>query len=306
MSQQAVAPSHADQLRRHYNELINVCLAHGKADQAKEIAMLAVKQGVWGHPMQRPLQYVPGIPSKPVYDPSQYWFVRYLEEHYAQIREEVETVTDPRRQGFNPVEEPLLDRGRWDQVVFYEAGHRFEQACNRFPVTAAVMAGIPDATTFGPGVVTLSWLYPGTHIIPHCGHSNARLRIHLGIKVPSGVSIRVGDQMFTWKEGKCVVFDDSFEHEIWHHGTEPRVVLLFDVLNPTLSEDEKARLLQKRASLEDRIKAFMLEHGLQRIDASNDQLQFLPNESMATVVRRYMQDNHTSVVEMRGGKLYFE
>ena len=66
------------------------------------------------------------------------------------------------------------------------------------------------------GVVMLSWLHPQSHIVPHCGHTNARLRIHLGVRTPPGASIRVHDRVLTWKEGECLVFDDSFEHEVKH------------------------------------------------------------------------------------------
>lgn len=43
----------------------------------------------------------------------------------------------------------------------------------------------------------------------------------------------------TWKEGKLFVFDDSFEHEVWHNGTTTRLVLIVDVWHPELTEDEK-------------------------------------------------------------------
>lgn len=46
----------------------------------------------------------------------------------------------------------------------------------------------------------------------------------------------------TWKEGKFIVFDDSFEHEVWHDGTEPRLVLIVDVWHPELTEEQKRTL----------------------------------------------------------------
>ena len=30
----------------------------------------------------------------------------------------------------------------------------------------------------------------------------------------------------TWEQGKVIVFDDSYEHEIWHAGQQRRVALL--------------------------------------------------------------------------------
>ena len=32
-----------------------------------------------------------------------------------------------------------------------------------------------------------------------------------------------------------MVFDDSFEHEVWHDGDSPRLVLIADIWHPELS-----------------------------------------------------------------------
>jgi aspartate beta-hydroxylase len=41
-----------------------------------------------------------------------------------------------------------------------------------------------------------------------------RLTVHLGLRVPRGCSLRVAEETRAWEEGKCLVFDDSFEHEV--------------------------------------------------------------------------------------------
>ena len=63
--------------------------------------------------------------------------------------------------------------------------------------------------------------------------------------------------MRTWKEGECLVFDDSFEHEVWHDGKGDRIVLICDMWHPeldlerdiipTLTEDEKAAVAAARS-----------------------------------------------------------
>ena len=52
--------------------------------------------------------------------------------------------------------------------------------------------------------------------------SNAKLRVHIGLRVPQDSSggqlvsgMRVGTEMRQWEEGRAIVFDDSFEHEVW-------------------------------------------------------------------------------------------
>lgn len=40
-----------------------------------------------------------------------------------------------------------------------------------------------------------------------------------------------------------MVFDDSFEHEVWHNGTALRLILIVDVWHPDLTADEKKTLV---------------------------------------------------------------
>ena len=80
-----------------------------------------------------------------------------------------------------------------------------------------------------------SILAPGYRIPPHQGPTNGIIRIHLGLIVPrdsANCRIRVAGEEFGWQEGKCVVFDDSYEHEVWNNTDEQRAVLFFDVDRP--------------------------------------------------------------------------
>jgi aspartyl/asparaginyl beta-hydroxylase (cupin superfamily) len=52
-------------------------------------------------------------------------------------------------------------------------------------------------------------------------------------------ALRVGNETRPWREGELVVFDDSIEHEAWNLGKELRVVLLFDIWRPELTERER-------------------------------------------------------------------
>ncbi|MGW4420565.1 aspartyl/asparaginyl beta-hydroxylase domain-containing protein [Streptosporangium sp. NPDC004631] len=300
------APRRSDDVRRHYSELVDALRAGGDAEAARQAADLAVTQGVWRHALQRPTHYVPSLDPRPVYDPADFWFTGYLRENHERIRAELDAVTRPAEQGFLPVEEPLLGRGRWEQVTFYETGVRFDDACARFPVTAGVVDGIPEATAAGPGVVTLSWLYPGTHIVPHCGGSNARLRVHLGLRVPEGPRIRVGTELLTWEEGGCLVFDDSFEHEVWHDGDRPRVILLLDVCHPALDAATREWMLSGRASFADRMTAYMRERGIERVEIHGDGVTFSPNTGAVSLVRRHLQKMGASAVELHDGELRYE
>ena len=47
-----------------------------------------------------------------------------------------------------------------------------------------------------------------------------------------GFEMRVGETIAHWEEGKTLLFDDTFEHEVWNDTDGLRVVLFMDVLRP--------------------------------------------------------------------------
>ena len=80
-----------------------------------------------------------------------------------------------------------------------------------------------------------SILSAGYHIPPHRGVTKSVLRCHLALIVPQPTEkcrIRVGDQICHWRSGKCLVFDDTFEHEVWNDTADRRVVLFLDINRP--------------------------------------------------------------------------
>jgi aspartyl/asparaginyl beta-hydroxylase (cupin superfamily) len=84
-----------------------------------------------------------------------------------------------------------------------------------------------------------SLLRPGARIAAHTGMFNTRLVCHLPLIVPPGCAFRVGNEVRQWEEGKILIFDDTIEHEAWNEGSQDRVVLIFDIWRPELSEQER-------------------------------------------------------------------
>jgi aspartate beta-hydroxylase len=85
---------------------------------------------------------------------------------------------------------------------------------------------------------------PGTHLLPHRGVTNARLVAHLPLIVPEECALRVGGELHHWQEGRVVVFDDTYEHEAWNRSTRNRVVMIFDIWNPYLTEVERLAIAE--------------------------------------------------------------
>ncbi|MBV9818057.1 MAG: aspartyl/asparaginyl beta-hydroxylase domain-containing protein [Solirubrobacterales bacterium] len=177
----------------------------------------------------------PGLESRPWHDPGDFPLAHYLETHFAAIRAEI-LALDP--DAYQAEAEPIDRTGNWDVLVFYKMGQRIAETCDACPVT---MKGLDpfSAMRTGPGGIYVSRLRPQTHIAPHEASLNLRLRCHLGIVVPEGdCAIRVDGETRSWREGRCIVLDDHFEHEAWNRTRHDRLVLVVDMWHPDLAPTE--------------------------------------------------------------------
>jgi hypothetical protein len=113
-----------------------------------------------------------------------------------------------------------------------------ETAARECPETTGLLREIFREELGEPVTAQFSALRPGSRIAPHCGVANFFLTTHLGLVTPGGCQIRVGSEARGWTQGRGIVFDDSFEHEVWHEGSETRVVLLVRFWHPELTPVE--------------------------------------------------------------------
>ena len=220
-------------------------LAVGEA-AARAVHERAVRDGVWTNALQRPASsFLPALRSRPFWDPATLPAVRALEAHAEEIVAECRALLgsqysfyrDRGGAGAGGAHAKLVTQGEWSDVQLFAGCRRDEAHCALCPRTAAVLAAQPSLNTVVHSSHFVSRLTPGTHIAAHCGPSNYRLRCHLGVQVPAGARIRVGDETRPWVQGKVLVFDDSFEHEVWHDGPEDegdRIVLICDIWHPDL------------------------------------------------------------------------
>ena len=135
----------------------------------------------------------------------------------------------------------LNNTREWSSFWLWRDGERQEEAIARCPRTAALLAELPmaDQPGFAPTAL-FSALAPHTRIPPHTGSTNARLLVHLPLLLPGPARFRVGNEERAWRMGEAWCFDDSIEHEAWNDADQTRVILIFDIWNPLLSEAERA------------------------------------------------------------------
>jgi ornithine lipid ester-linked acyl 2-hydroxylase len=162
-------------------------------------------------------------------------WVRHVEENWTVIREELGRVLEDHSalanfQDISKDQIEITDDDRWQTFFLYGFGFKAKLGVEMCPKTAALMEQIPGMKT-----AMFSILSPRKHILDHRGPYKGVLRYHLGLIVPQekeACRIRVGDDVRYWEEGKSMIFDDTFNHEVWNDTDETRVVLFVDVLRP--------------------------------------------------------------------------
>jgi len=199
-------------------------------------------------PMQRPSYYLPGVPARTFYDPREFEWVKPLEQAFPTIKAELLTVLRQDGRGFKAyMSEGQQRLEGWNTFNFFFYGKRFEENCALCPATADLLESLPR---FERDHIMFSALNPHAHIPPHTGPMNGIIRGHLAMTVPPGCYIRVGKDERTWEEGKVLVFDDSFEHEVWNHSDQVRIVLFMNFWHPCFSVEEIAVLQRFRNAYE--------------------------------------------------------
>jgi beta-hydroxylase len=134
-----------------------------------------------------------------------------------------------------PLRRMSPDHGRiaqhdlWKAFFLYGYGYKVEKNCARCPATTGIVERIPDLNS-----AFFSILLPGTRIQSHVGPTKGLVTCHLGLLVPpnGGCVMKLHDREVGWTEGECLVFDDTYRHEVSHEGDTPRVVLLIQVKRP--------------------------------------------------------------------------
>ena len=206
------------------------------------------KRAFNAEPMQL---HVPRLPAIPFFDRELFPWLPQLEAATETIRAELVALLEAGMPGFapyvayapgTPVNQwsELNHSKLWSSLWLWRDGVRQVEAMGRCPRTTEVLAAMPlaDQPGFAPTAL-FSALAPRTRIPPHTGSTNSRLVVHLPLVLPGPARFRVGNDTRAWRMGEAWVFDDTIEHEAWNDADETRVILIFDIWNPLLSQAER-------------------------------------------------------------------
>jgi ornithine lipid ester-linked acyl 2-hydroxylase len=172
------------------------------------------------------------VPNDPILDAAQFAWVKMIEEDCTAIRDEAAALLPsieavPSLRSVSPDHRRIAQSDLWRSFFLYGYGYKSDENCARCPATAALLERVP-----GLNSAFFSILLPGMHIKSHRGPTKGLLTAHLGLIVADGCRMQVADKIVRWQEGECVLWDDTYRHEVWHEGSSPRVILLIQVRRP--------------------------------------------------------------------------
>ena len=201
-------------------------------------------------PQQPAVLYYPYLCQRQFFEAGEFDWAADVEAAFPAIREEVLGLLQG-SSDFRPYVEDHPNRPRrqfhhlnndpsWSALYLWRDGQLVPEVAERCPRTIEALGKAP-LTRIGARTPSalFSRLEGGAHIPPHSGMLNCRLICHLPIIVPKGCWLRVGNETREWDEGKLLIFDDSIEHEAKNPSGELRIILLFDIWRPEITETER-------------------------------------------------------------------
>ena len=173
------------------------------------------------------------VATDPVLDVRDFGWTALLRDHWQDIRDEAIAVSQvgaaPSLAAISPDHRSIAKVGKWRSFFLWGYGYPIDENLARCPKTQALVERIP-----GLNSAFFSILAPGTHIPAHRGVTKGLITCHLGLVVPrdGDVRMRVADRIVRWAEGETLVFDDTYDHEVWNDTDGTRVVLLVQFERP--------------------------------------------------------------------------
>tara|TARA_B100000214_G_C23901924_1_gene596909 strand:- start:283 stop:1074 length:792 start_codon:yes stop_codon:yes gene_type:complete len=116
-------------------------------------------------------------------------------------------------------------------LKWYDAKHpSAELLC---PKSVEILKSIPCVKA-----AMFAELPSGGKLNPHRDPYAGSLRFHLGLDTPNSENcfILVDGEKYTWRDGKAVLFDETYVHQAKNNTNKTRMILFCDIERPLISE----------------------------------------------------------------------
>jgi len=173
------------------------------------------------------------VPSRPFIDVSHFPELQQLQANWKTIRDEGLRLFDEgyiRAAGkYNDLGFNSFFKSGWKRFYLKWYDDFLPSARNLCPQTTALLSRIPSVHA-----AMFAILPPGARLPSHRDPFAGSLRYHLGLSTPNSELCRifVDGELYYWKDGEAVMFDETFIHRAENQTNTTRLILFCDVERP--------------------------------------------------------------------------
>lgn len=147
-----------------------------------------------------------------------------IREEALKLRDHIKAAEEHNDAGFNT----FFKRG-WKRFYLKWYGDVHPSAEQLCPVTTQLVSSIPSIKA-----AMFAELPSGSHLGKHRDPYAGSVRYHLGLHTPNDDNcfIEVDQQRYSWRDGKAVIFDETYVHWAENKTSQTRIILFCDIQRP--------------------------------------------------------------------------
>ena len=173
------------------------------------------------------------VPARPILDPRSIPELAVLRANWRTIRDEAVALMDQggirAATGHNDLGFNSFFKNGWKRFYVKWYGAPMPSAQSACPKTVALVESLPNVNA-----AMFALLPPGGKLNRHRDPFAGSLRYHLGLVTPNSDRCRiyVDGNMYAWRDGEDLLFDETFIHSAQNDTDVTRIILFCDVERP--------------------------------------------------------------------------
>lgn len=176
--------------------------------------------------------------KKSIIDMNDFADLKVIEDNWEVISKEAQAlhankyfdiVKDPDAKSYFDLGFRTFYKYGWSKFYLNWYGYTHKSALKHCPETLKVL----KKCKLVKGAM-FSYLPPGGKLTRHQDPIACSLRYHLGLKTPNNDNcfINIDDQFYSWRDGKPLLFDETYIHFANNNTDEDRIILMCEVARP--------------------------------------------------------------------------
>ncbi|MGH8456580.1 MAG: aspartyl/asparaginyl beta-hydroxylase domain-containing protein [Stenotrophobium sp.] len=173
------------------------------------------------------------VPNTPMQDVAQFPDLKLLSDNWQAIRDEAQTLYGQgmirASVGTNDLGFNSFFRKGWTRFYLKWYGNYLPSALQQCPKTVELLRRTPSVKA-----AMFAVLNAGSELGPHRDPFAGSLRYHLGLVTPNSDDCRifVDGNMYSWRDGQAVMFDETYIHWAENKSGMNRIILFADIERP--------------------------------------------------------------------------